>query len=169
VGTDVALYVPWVALAEARRTLDRIVREDLGFTDTMERFARQEFLGNRLSGADKRIVDGFAKSAAAARAAAIQRVEADVNALAAKAEIIEPTKPVITKTLTVFRVKTLKPFDEMVLGAVLTKAADLKAAGETDIFFCDLNTKDFNPTNRPDLAAEYTAAGITYKPSFVVP
>jgi predicted nucleic acid-binding protein len=169
VGTDISLYVPWVAIAEAKRTLDRIIREDLGFTDMMERFALLEFQGGQLSRTDKPVIDQLAKRAATVRATAIKNASAAVDALAARTEIIEPTKAVITKTLSVFSVKRLKPFDEMVLGAVLTKAAVLKAAGEQDIFFCDLNTKDFDPANRPALAAEYTACGITFKPSFVVP
>lgn len=169
VGSDVQLYVPWVAIAEAKRTLVHIVHEDLDFSDMMERFAVREFLARRLPLTDKTVIDRFAKLAAAAHAVAVQNVGADVDALAAQATIIEPTRPVIAKTLQIFPVKSLKPFDEMVLGAVLVGASDLKAAGHRDIFFCNLNTKDFDPANRPDLAKEYAAAGITFKPSFAVP
>jgi hypothetical protein len=89
--------------------------------------------------------------------------------LAAQTTVIEPTKAVVTRTLAVFAVRELKPFDEMVLGAVLAKATDLYQAGERDLFFCDKNTRDFDPTNRPLLEAEYKGCGLTFKDSFVVP
>ena len=66
-------------------------------------------------------------------------------------------------------VKSLPPFDEMVLGAVLAHAGALHAAGETDLFFCNLNTKDFEPTTANDLAGAYAGAGLRYLDSFAVP
>jgi len=45
----------------------------------------------------------------------------------------------------------------------------VKATGKTDIFFCNLNKNDFDPVNRPSLAAEYAACGIAYRSDFKVP
>lgn len=55
----------------------------------------------------------------------------------------------------------LKPFDEAILASVLVKAADLKAGGETALFFCDLDG-DLVPTDRrgnprKELVALYSA------------
>lgn len=40
-GADVTLYVPWCSSTEAKRTIDRIVREDLAFVDGAGRFSRR--------------------------------------------------------------------------------------------------------------------------------
>lgn len=169
VGGDVTLHIPWVAVAEAARTLPGVIREDLGFMDNMKRFAAVEFQNGTLSRIDKPIVDELAKRARDFRDAELKSVIVRVEALAAQTSVIEPTKPVVTRTLTLFSVKSLKPFDEMVLGAVLTKAEELYQAGERELFFCDKNTRDFEPTNRPALDGAYRRCGLAYKSGFVVP
>jgi hypothetical protein len=168
-GGDVTLHIPWVAVAEARRTLDRIIKEDLGFTDAMSKFVVREFLGGTVSRADKKVIDALSARASAARKAAIQTIASAVDAAAGSAALIEPGKPVVTKVLSLFAVKSLKPFDEMVLGAVLTKAAELHQQGERDLWFCNLNKNDFDPSNQPGLAAEYHACGLRFLASFAVP
>jgi hypothetical protein len=168
-GGDVTLHIPWVAIAEAKRTLDRIIREDLGFTDAMGQFVVREFRDAKIDGADKKVIDALSKRAAAARKAAIQAIAATVDAVAARATIVEPSKSVVTKVLSLFAVKSLKPFDEMVLGAVLTKASELYQAGERDLWFCNLNKRDFDPANQPALAAEYAASALQFRASFAIP
>ncbi len=37
-GRDVVLHLPWCAFVEARRTLERVINEDLGFVDNAGRF-----------------------------------------------------------------------------------------------------------------------------------
>jgi hypothetical protein len=73
-------------------------------------------------------------------------------------------------------VKNLPPFDEMALGAVVAKAAELHRSGERELFFCNLNKSDFSPYDRggmaitrPNLEAEYARCGLTYLASFDVP
>jgi predicted nucleic acid-binding protein len=47
-GVDLRLYVPWCSQSEVWRTLsDRIIREDLGFTDAMMKFALRRWLTDR--------------------------------------------------------------------------------------------------------------------------
>jgi len=169
VGADVTLHLPWVAVAEAKRTLVRVIGEDLGFTQTMERFAAAEFKAGNLSNTEKPVIDRLAKRATDVRVAEISAAVARVDALAARTELIEPTKAVVTRTLGLFAVRSLKAFDEMVLGAVLTKAQELHAAGERNLFFCNKNKKDFAPTNQPALEAEYRSCGLDYRDEFVVP
>ena len=168
-GKDVTLYVPWVSVVEAKRTLDRIVKEDLGFHEKMLAHAVRRLRDNTLSKADHKVLDTFAKEAAQSQYEQVATIEARVDAIAKKVEVIEPDKAVVAKTLSLFPVKSLPPFDEMVLGAVLVKAAAVKASGETDIIFCNLNKNDFDPATRPNLAAEYDACGITYRSDFKVP
>jgi hypothetical protein len=168
-GGDVTLYVPWVSIAEAKRTLDRIIREDLGFTDSMLKFAVREFRDSILSSVDKQIIDALSRRAKVARKEAIQGIASAVDDSVAQAVVIEPSKPVVEKVLNLFAVKSLKPFDEMVLGAVLTKALELHKTGERSLWFCNLNTKDFDPANQAGLTAEYAASGLKYLSSFAVP
>lgn len=168
-GGDVTLYMPWVAVAEAKRTLDRIIREDLGFTDAMARFAAREFRDGTLTRENKKVVDALQVRASTARSAAIKAIATSVDAVAASATLIEPGKAVVQKVLSLFAVKSLRPFDEMVLGAVLTKAAEIHLQGESDLWFCNLNKNDFDPANQPGLTAEYGACGLRFLPSFAVP
>jgi hypothetical protein len=168
-GADVRLHLPWASVVEAKRTLDRIIREDLGFDDSMQRFGVRRFRAGSLSQDEKKVLDHFATIAKAARETALKSIGSDVDAKVAKMELIEPTKGVITKTLSIYPIKSLPPFDEMIMGAVLTKAYDLLQSGETDLYFCNLNKKDFDPTNRSQLEAEYKACGLKYLPTFKVP
>ncbi|AUX42461.1 uncharacterized protein SOCE26_038940 [Sorangium cellulosum] len=82
---------------------------------------------------------------------------------------VPPSQAVIQRTLSIFPVKSLPPFDEMVLGAVLTHAEALSARGETELFFCNLNAKDFEPTAGNELGNAYAASGLRYLDSFSVP
>jgi len=168
-GGDVALHVPWVAVAEAKRTLDRIIREDLGFTDAMAKFAAREFRNGTLTRQSKQQIDALQARASTARSAAIKSITASVDQVAASATLIEPGKAVVQKVLSLFAVKSLRPFDEMVLGAVLTKAAELHLQGARELWFCNLNKNDFDPANQPGLMAEYGACGLRFLPSFAVP
>jgi hypothetical protein len=169
VGGDVILHIPWVAIAEAKRTLDRIIREDLGFTDSMLQFVVREFRDRKIDPAEKRAIDSLSQRAKASRQAAIQGIATTIDAVAARATVIEPNKAVVAKVLTLFAVKSLKPFDEMVLGAVLTKATELHHAGERELWFCNLNKKDFDPANQPALASEYSMSGLQFRASFAIP
>ena len=167
-GKDVTLYVPWVSLVEVKRTLDRIIQEDLGFPDTMMRHAGRQTAGASLSKADHAVLVAFAKATEKERSSQLTSIGSRVDGLAKDLIVIEPNKEVIEKTLSVFPVKSLPPFDEMVLGAVLVKAAAVRASGGTALYFCNLNKKDFAPKHAT-LEAEYNACGLTYMASFNVP
>lgn len=165
------LFVPWVSLAEARRTLVRIVKEDLGFHDAMMTFAVRQLKSNALSKADHQHLNAFANQTQAELSNQLTTLENRVEQIAQDTNVvvIEPNKEVIEKTLSLFPVKSLPPFDEMVLGAVLVKAAEVKSTGATLSYFCNLNKKDFDPANRPQLATEYEKCGLHYLSDFRVP
>jgi hypothetical protein len=146
-AADVRFYVPWVSVVEAKRTLDRIIREDLGFEDAMRRFSVKQFLSHVIAAGDKQFLDTFAGSVSAARTRALTSIRQTVDGVVADMEIIEPTRDVVQKTLAIYPIKSLPPFDEMALGAVLTKAAGLHQVGTPGLFFCNLNKKDFDPQN----------------------
>ncbi len=167
--TDVRLYVPWVSVVECKRTLDRIIQEDLGFADAMQKFGVRQFLDKKITTDDKQVLDALAASASIARAQALNAISATVDAAIADMEVIEPTREVVQTTLAMYPIKSLQPFDEMVLGAVVTRARQLREGGTAGLFFCNLNKKDFDPKNRPTLNAEYAACGLTYLASFQVP
>lgn len=166
---ELALHVPWVSVNEAKRTLRRAVHEDLGFTDKLVQFAKREFLDGNLTRAEKQVLDDVAQKAKSARVAASTGISVAIDTIVAAMNVIEPTKDVVQKTLGLFPVKSQKPFDEMALGAVLAKAAELFGSGEKDLWFCSLDKKDFSPSNQPALSAEYSACGLTFLPSFQVP
>ncbi len=169
-GADVTLYVPWCSITEAKRTIERVVREDLAFVDGAGRFSRRLHGQNRANApVDLAAVRAFIELARTVRREALFDFAAKVDALAARITVIPPSQAVVQRTLTLFPIKSLPPFDEMVLGAVLTHAGALHAAGETDIFFCNLNTRDFEPTTANDLANAYAGAGLQYLDSFAVP
>jgi predicted nucleic acid-binding protein len=165
---ELRLHTPWCSVAEARRTLDRIIGEDLGFTREMIRFAVREHLADPTR-FDKREIDKLKALADAAREAAIRTKDARLDAFVAGMEVIEPSRAVIAKTLDLFDTKSLKPFDEMALGAILARAAELHAAGEHELFFCTLDKKDLGPSDgRPRLRDAYAACGLAFRSRFVL-
>jgi predicted nucleic acid-binding protein len=165
-GVHLRLYVPWCSHSEARRTLTRIIVEDLGFTDNMMKFVVRRWLSNKTL-FDKREVDKVRALADADRTAALQSFEQRIADAVAKMERIDPSPDVVARTLQVFKVKLLKPFDEMVLGAVLSRATELYAANERDLYFCNLDT-DLASTH-PPLVTEYQSCGLTVLQDFRVP
>jgi predicted nucleic acid-binding protein len=166
-GREIQLYVPWCSLAEAKRTVERIISEDLGFTRSMMTFASRIYMDEPTS-FDKREIDKLKTLADAARAAAIRTKNARVDALAARIEVVVPSVSVVDTTLRLFHTKSLKPFDEMALGAVLSRAGELYAAGERDLYFCTLDRKDFGPSDGSALQAAYAACGLTFRPELTL-
>lgn len=166
-GVNLRLYVPWCSQSEAWRTLsDRIIREDLGFTDAMMKFAVRRWLADRTL-FDKGEVEKLRDLANADRAAALTSLEQRIEHAVLSMQRIDPTPAVVARTLKVFMVKSLKPFDEMVLGAILSKASELFAAGERDLHFCDLDGD--LASQHPPLVAEYVSCGLAVRQDFRVP
>lgn len=169
-ANDLTLYLPWCSKVEAMRTLFAKIEEDLGFSDNMMKFAVKAFTAGAAR-FDKREIDKLHEQAREARKDASSAIKQRIEDVAASTIVIEPTKEVINRTLKVFETRSLKPFDEMVLGAVIQTASELYAQNERDLWFCNLNTKDFeaDPGRRPALDAEYKACGLKYLASFDVP
>ena len=97
------MQVPWVAVAESKRTLDRIIREDLGFTDAVMKFAVRQFLDKAISTDEKTATYKLKRLASDARTHALKRIGAEIDALVADMSVVEPNKPVVAKTLAVIR------------------------------------------------------------------
>jgi hypothetical protein len=164
---DLKLYIPWCSQAEAHRTLsDRVINEDLGFTRSLMKFVVKRWPPERTL-FDKREVDKVKALADADRVTAFQTLGQRISDTVARMERIDPSSAVIERTLRIFTVKTLKPWDEMVLGAVLAKATELHAAGERDLFFCELDSD--LASQHPPLLAEYNACGLRVLHDFNVP
>lgn len=165
-GVDVRLYIPWCSMSEAWRTLkDRIIAEDLGFTTAMMKFTVRRWLADRTL-FDKSQIDKLHDLADADRASALKSLEPRMTEMVGKMESIQPSPAVIAKTVQVFKVKALKPFDEMVLGAVLCKAHELYTSNERDLHFCSLDSDLVN--KHPPLIQEYAACGLTVHQDFRV-
>lgn len=169
-GNDVNLYVPWCSVTEAKRTLDRIIREDLAFVEGSGRFlGRLQKQHQGKAPIDATAVETYLQMARDLRLNALNSLISRVDDLARRVQVISPSTAVVSRTLSVFPVKSLEPFDEMVLGAVLTRAGELHASGITELYFCNLNTSDFKPTSGNKLGTEYAAVGLQYLDSFKVP
>ncbi len=169
-GADVTLHVPWCSITEAKRTMERIIREDLAFVDGAGRFSGQLQAKHRATlPVDLQAVRAFINMARDARRNALFDFAAEVDALAVQLAVIPPSPAVVRRTLSIFPIKSLPPFDEMVLGAVLTHAEELLTRGERELFFCNLNVKDFEPSTGNDLARAYADVGLQYLDTFRVP
>lgn len=158
---ELKLYVPWCALVEAKRTLGRIIQDDYAFRRGLERYAASKRL-------QAQVRSLLAQSKEEAIEAEFTREER-LNSCCRDAELILPTRQVVEKTLALHPVKSLKPFDEMILGAVLSRAEELKSLGEQDLWFCSLNSADFRPGQDGALEIAYRQAGLTYLENFNVP
>lgn len=166
-GVNLRLYIPWCSQSEASRTLNqRIIKEDLGFTDAMMSFAAQRWRADRTLFDIKEIqnLEALAKSD---RSEALMSLEKRLEGAVAKMERIDPSPAVIARTLQVFKIKSLKPFDEMVLGAILSKATELYAANERDLHFCSLDGDLIS--QHPPLVAEYASCRLAVRQDFRVP
>lgn len=161
---DVRLYLPWCVRAEAKRTLRRVINEDLGFTVNMIKFVSARWPHER-DLFDRREIHKVKKLAEKDRIDALRTLDIRLQDAIAQMTVIEPSPAVVENTLRVFDVKVLKPFDEMVLGAVLAKATELHAVGERDLTFCEPDL-DFSGMA---LASEYAACGLTIRDDFDVP
>ena len=166
-GVNLRLYVPWCSQSEVWRTLsDRIIREDLGFTDAMMKFALRRWLADRTL-FSKGEIEKLRDLADADRKTALSTLEQQIQTAVGAMERIDPSPAVVARTLKVFTVKSLKPFDEMVLGAVLSKATYFLTAGERELIFCDLDGD--LASKHPPLEAEYLSCGLTVRQDFQVP
>jgi hypothetical protein len=167
---DVEIHLPWVSVAESKRTLkNKIIRADLGFASLLRKLVAREFREERLSRGDKAIVESLADRVQAEYGEAFGAVERAVDAVVKRLNIIPPSEHVVNSVMKLYDIKSLPPFDEMIMGAVLAKAEELFGCGERDFFFCNLNKRDFYPKENSALAAEYERLTIHYLPSFKVP
>lgn len=173
-GADVTLWIPWCAITEARRTLQRVVDDDLGFEKAMLKFAVHEQLPLQ-SPNEHALLHRFAKRVRDARREAKATTDACLDQVVARMKVIPPSPNAVEETLRIWQSKLLPPFDEMILGSVLAKAAELYD-GMNELFFCNLNKSDFSPLDRggnsvtrPNLGAEYARCGLVYLDSFEVP
>lgn len=169
-GRDTTLHLPWCSRAEASRTLDRVIDQDLGFEKLMLQRALRE---RDKDPALHAMVQRFARQVREDRRIAKASIEASLDEVVKKVQIIPPSEKVVDRTLLLSRTKSLKPFDEMVLGAVLAKAEALFGDGERELYFCNLNKNDFSPFDRvgttvaePALAEAYQKCGLEYRPHF---
>ncbi|MGE0323617.1 MAG: hypothetical protein AB7K71_27055 [Polyangiaceae bacterium] len=165
-GQDITLHIPWCAISEARWTLPEVINEDLAFPDLAGRFLRnQRMLSKGQASSVKEFID-------LARKVRVDTTFSYPDAIANFAQsvtVIPPSQQAVDETLSIRRAKRLKPFDEMVLGSVLSNAKALSDTGERELYFCNRNTKDFMPTAGNGLDAEYSKVGLTYLGDFKVP
>lgn len=168
-GTDVTLYVPWASLPEAKRTLPRIIKEDLDFAGQLKNFRLKQLRAGRMTTADQRPFETFEALLKKEQYEALNAVEKQVEAAVARMTIIEPSYSALAKTMALFPAKQLPPLDEMILGAVLAYAAVLKSSRADTRYFCNTNKSDFVPTRGNLLEAEYRAVDVTFRSDFCVP
>ena len=116
VGGDVALHLPWVSIPEAKRTItSKIVDEDLGFADLVSMFGVKLLNSGTIAKTDMPAIQVLAQQIKTVRAATLKSVNADVDTAVSKMSVILPSPGVVAKTLSLYPLKSLPPFDEMVL------------------------------------------------------
>jgi predicted nucleic acid-binding protein len=169
-GKDISLHLPWVSIAEAKRTItSKIVDEDLGFAKHVSKFGVSLLKNGTLSTSEMSTIQTFEQHIKTVRAAALKSVSTDVDNAVSRIDVIPPSHGVVNKTLSLYPIKSLPPFDEMVLGAVLFRAEELKTRGERNLYFCNANFRDFGPTSGSLIGDAYLACGLTYLSDFAVP
>ena len=166
---DVALHIPWVSITEAKRTLSSIISKDLDFDDRVNKLGVQLLKAGALLKSDMPPVQAFVAHIKRERASALTTADDRVDAAVAVMNVIPPSPAVVAKTMAVHPIKYLPPFDEMILGAVLYEAQQLHQAGKIDLYFCNANTRDFQPTSGNLLGKHYAACNLRYLPDFSVP
>lgn len=91
-GHDLSLVVPWCSLTEAKGTLDRIIREDLGFPEIAGRFlGRWRQANHPLAEEVSPNVQRFINAVREERKAALSGYVTDLNRLASTLEILDPS------------------------------------------------------------------------------
>ncbi len=161
------LHLPWCSISEARRTLPAKIKEDLDFHAQLERMAGLRWTDEGPF-PEKSAIDSFVVYLTGRFQDAMGRCNASIDAVAADCRRIDPTQDVLNRLLAVYPVKSQKPFDEMVLAAVLQRASELRARGEQEIVFCNVNKQDFSPSKDPVLRDSYLRCGIQFQDNFVV-
>lgn len=166
-SADIRLTVPWCSLKEAQRTLQRIVRQDLGFAETAGLFRGRLFANNaelarRLGPAVDEFLDEARKARGDAEATLLQSLEQ----VRTQVDVVHASERTAELAVTLNREKYLKPFDEMVLACVLADAEERPA--DEDRFFCSLD-KDLAPTDDNGLVAEYKRCAVVHRRDFKVP
>ncbi len=172
IGKGMKLYCPWVAIVEAHRTLtQRIIPEDMSFVDNTIAFATRQWREGKLwtqsnPPFQKPEIDRFIRYAKSHRSKALDTITDRIKKVQRKMEIIKPTELVVAKTLSLFPQKQLTPFDEMILGAIMSRSERLHKEGKRDLHFCSLDKKAFDPANSVELKQAYTACGLVHHASF---
>lgn len=169
IDSEFVLTVPWCSLKETERTLDRIIREDLGFHDQVGRFKAQlNRASEKISAEENRAIDMLLLETKNQKKVALKSIQSDLEAFVERIDVIAPTRRAAELAIATNRQKRLNPFDEMMLGCVLADAEERKSAGESSFFFCDKD-KDFDPSAENGLLQEYQSRGISYLSHFKVP
>lgn len=164
------LTVPWCSLNEAERTLDKIVKEDLGFSDNLGRF-KARLVSNRggtFSGGELKVLDRVMDELRTQRSAALAGIKGSIQAFSGRVDVVHPTARTSQLAVSLNREKRLKPFDEMTLACVLADAELRVASGENNLFFCDKDG-DLQASDDNGLGGEYSNRGIVFVRGFAIP
>lgn len=160
------LYLPSVCLTEARATIVRKF-QPRNEADAVRRFlawaGRKGEITVDEAGTTRRVLDKFE-----------HWVRTDLEALSNRLdslrqhpglEIFAPDDEILERAVTLGATDIeLKPFDQVILAAVLVRAERLRAEGASEICFCELDA-DLQPWDRkgnakPTLTHLYDEAGI---------
>ncbi|MEW6777518.1 MAG: hypothetical protein AB1405_14570 [Bdellovibrionota bacterium] len=133
------LHVPWCCASEALRTLQRIIDEDLGFDDKLMRFVVAEYKKDP-ENFDKAPFDKLRQQLKDAKTEALKSLPRRLDQVMASVELIEPSRAAVDRVIGLFKIKSLKPWDEMVAGCVLARMTEIRAKDATaQLYFCSLD------------------------------
>jgi|SRR5438874_3260019 len=165
----VKLYIPYLCLQEAVHLISQKLPTDFpADLPELHRFATD-------AGVAKWEFAEMQKLVSAARAE-VSRIQAtfrhEITSLARSLGngVLHGTRDVFDFLEQLQLDQDLKYNDKLILSSVLVKAVELKIAGESRLFFCSTDKKDFEPTeSRQKLAKSFADAGVEFVRGFVLP
>jgi hypothetical protein len=171
---DLVLHVPAVSLREGGNAIRQKCQPTA--SKELREFRRWAVAEDKVSAATASEATVFLNAYIASVASGMATLDARIDAIRALTgvDVFALDDRMLDRAIALrTQVATLKPFDEAILAAVLVKAGDLKAAGFTDLWFCDLDGDlvpiDRKRNPRKELVVLYAAAGINVRQDFRVP
>jgi hypothetical protein len=169
----VRIYVPACCIGEARKTIRQKLQPKEA--DRLRRFVRwaveQRFLEHEAAESARTMLSSF-EGRVASELAGLNDTVRDITG-AAGVEVVHLDDAVLNMSLELyFKEIELSEFDRAVLAVVLIKAKILRAGGEADVSFCELDSKlwpwDKRKNPRAELMKLYDDAGVRVYSDFTL-
>jgi len=143
---EVRLYLPAICISEARRALRNKYQQPNRITGGIRSFLKTNpNISKTEADTVRRIIDMFD----AHFRKDLQSIDETLADLRTRKEIafVSLDEAVLVRSIDLNSMLELEPFDQAILAAVLVQSQRLRAIGETDISFCNLD-RDLQPWDK---------------------